>query len=76
MRHDAIVIGLGVMGAAALAELAGRGLRALGIERFDVPHALGSSHGATRVIRKAYFEDPAYVPMLHRAWSSAARECA
>jgi sarcosine oxidase len=69
MRHDAIVIGLGVMGAAALAELAARGLRVLGIERWDVPHAMGSSHGATRVIRKAYFEDPAYVPMLHRAWS-------
>ena len=69
VRYDAIVLGLGVMGAASLAELAARGLRVLGIERFDVPNARGSSHGATRVIRKAYFEDPAYVPMLERAWA-------
>ena len=69
VRYDAIVLGLGVMGAASLAELARRGLRVLGLERFDVPNARGSSHGATRVIRKAYFEDPAYVPMLERAWA-------
>lgn len=68
MRYDAIVIGLGVMGAASLAELAARGKKTLGIERFDIAHPHGSSHGATRVIRKAYFEDPAYVPLLHRAW--------
>lgn len=65
---DAIVIGVGVMGAATLWRAARRGLRVLGLERFDVPHALGSSHGGTRVTRKAYFEDPRYVPMLHRAF--------
>lgn len=64
---DAIVIGVGVMGAAALWRAAARGLRVLGLETYDVPHALGSSHGGTRVTRKAYFEDPRYVPMLHRA---------
>lgn len=64
---DAIVIGVGVMGAATLWRCAARGLRVLGVERFDVPHALGSSHGGTRVTRKAYFEDPRYVPLLHAA---------
>jgi sarcosine oxidase len=69
MRADVIVVGVGVVGAATLAELGERGARALGIERFDVPHALGSSHGATRVIRKAYFESSAYVPLLERSWA-------
>ena len=69
VRYDVVVVGVGVMGAAIAAELAGRGRRVLALERFDVPHALGSSHGATRVIRKAYFEHPDYVPMLHRSWA-------
>jgi len=69
-RVETVVVGLGVMGAAALDALAGRGGEVLGIERFAVPHAQGSSHGETRVIRKAYSEDPAYVPLLHEAWSA------
>src|SRR5213593_4151863 len=56
------------MGSAALYHLARRGKRALGLERFDIPHELGSSHGITRIIRLAYFEDPAYVPLLRRAY--------
>lgn len=67
---DVVVVGLGVMGAATLAALARRGVSAVGLERFDVPHALGSSHGGTRVIRKAYYEDPRYVPLLHHAWDA------
>jgi sarcosine oxidase len=66
--YDAIVIGLGGMGSAALYHLARRGLRALGIEQFEIAHDRGSSHGQTRIIRKAYFEHPAYVPLLHRAY--------
>ena len=56
------------MGSATLAELARRGVRALGIERFGIGHAHGSSGGDTRLIRKAYFEHPDYVPLLERAW--------
>ncbi|MCC6620574.1 MAG: N-methyl-L-tryptophan oxidase [Deltaproteobacteria bacterium] len=67
---DVVVVGLGVMGAAALQRLAARGLRVVGLERFDVPHAQGSSHGGTRVIRKAYYEDPRYVPHLHASWDA------
>jgi sarcosine oxidase len=66
---DAIVVGVGVMGAAALRSLAARGRRVLGIERFDVPHSMGSSSGGTRVIRRAYFEHPDYVPLLERSWT-------
>src|SRR5262249_42763599 len=65
---DAIVIGVGGMGSAALFHLASRGRRVLGIEQFGIAHDRGSSHGQTRIIRKAYFEHPAYVPLLHRAY--------
>lgn len=66
--HDVIVIGVGGMGSAALAALARRGVAACGIERFGVGHDRGSSHGQTRIIRKAYFEHPDYVPLLNRAY--------
>ena len=65
---DVIVLGLGGMGSAAAYHLAARGRRVVGIERFSPPHDMGSSHGRTRVIRQAYFEDPAYVPLLRRAY--------
>ncbi len=67
--RDAIVLGLGVMGTAALHRLALAGQRVLGIDRFAVPSAMGSSHGGTRVTRKAYFEDARYVPLLERSWA-------
>ena len=67
-RFDVIVIGVGGMGSAAAYHLAGRGQRVLGLERFDVPHEMGSSHGITRVIRLVYAEHPAYVPLLRRAY--------
>jgi sarcosine oxidase len=67
-RYDVVVVGVGGMGSAALYHLARRGHRVLGLERFDIPHELGSSHGITRIIRLAYFEDPSYVPLLHRAY--------
>ena len=69
MRHfDTIVVGIGGMGSAALWQLARRGQRVLGLERFDLGHGLGSSHGLNRIIRLAYFEHPGYVPLLRRAY--------
>jgi sarcosine oxidase len=67
--YDVIVVGVGGMGAAACYHLARRGQRVLGLERFDIPHAHGSSHGVTRIIRLAYYESPAYVPLLRRAFA-------
>ena len=66
--YDVIVLGVGGMGSATVYELASRGLRVLGLERFDIPHSFGSSHGVTRIIRMAYFEDPSYVPLLRRSY--------
>ncbi len=66
--YDAIVLGAGGVGSAAMWQLARRGLRVLGIDRFHPPHDRGSSHGHTRIIRQAYFEHPDYVPLLLRAY--------
>ena len=65
---EVIVLGLGGMGSAVLYQLARRGVNVCGIERFGVAHARGSSHGQTRIIRKAYLEHPDYVPLLQRAY--------
>ena len=67
-RFDTIVVGVGGMGSATCYQLANRGQRVLGLEQFDIPHTQGSSHGYTRIIRLAYYEDPAYVPLLRRAY--------
>ncbi|MFL5340475.1 MAG: N-methyl-L-tryptophan oxidase [Gemmataceae bacterium] len=67
-RLDVIVVGVGGMGSATCFELARRGLRVLGLEQFDLGHDRGSSHGLTRVIRKAYYEHPSYVPLVRRAY--------
>ena len=68
-HFDVIVAGVGSMGSAACYHLARRGLRTLGLERFDIPHTMGSHHGFTRIIRLAYYEDPSYVPLLRRAFT-------
>jgi sarcosine oxidase len=65
---DVIVIGLGGMGSAAAHHLSARGARVLGLERFGPVHQRGSSHGGSRITRQSYFEDPAYVPLLLRAY--------
>ena len=67
-QFDVVVCGLGVMGSAALYQLARRGQRVLGLDRFSPGHDRGSSHGETRIIRLAYFEHPSYVPLVRRAY--------
>ncbi len=68
MSYDVIVLGLGAMGSAAAQHLAQRGRNVLGIEQFTPPHDQGSSHGGTRMIRQAYWESPAYIPLILRAY--------
>lgn len=64
---DVAVVGLGAAGAAALSALARAGAKVVGIDRYAPPHAFGSSHGETRLLRTAYSEGAAYVPMVLRA---------
>jgi sarcosine oxidase len=65
---DVIVVGLGAMGSSTSYHLAKRGAKILGLEAFTPAHEKGSSHGESRIIRQAYFEDPAYVPLVLRAY--------
>jgi len=77
MTYDVCVVGLGGIGSAILAHCAARGARVIGLEQFARGHELGASTGRTRMIRKAYFEDAAYVPLVLRAyelWGELQRE--
>ena len=65
---DVVVLGLGVMGASAVHQLAGRGVRVLGLDANQRGHVLGSSHGRSRIIREAYYEAAEYVPLVQRAF--------
>ena len=65
---DVIVIGVGGFGSGAFYHLAKRGARVLGLDQFGIAHDRGSSHGETRIIRKAYFEHPNYVPLAKEAY--------
>lgn len=75
MDADVIVIGLGAFGSAAAAHLARRGARTIGIDAFDPPHTMGSSHGGSRITRLAIGEGDAYVPLVrrsHELWAELA----
>ena len=69
MHAEVLVLGVGSMGSAACYFLAKSGRKVIGLEQFDIPHEWGSHHGQSRIIRKAYFEHPDYVPLLERAYA-------
>ena len=71
MIYDVVVVGLGAAGAAALYELSQiPNLKVLGVDSYQVPHLHSSHGGFSRIIRKAYFEHPDYVPLLQEAYNS------
>ncbi len=63
------VIGAGMAGSAAAMHLARAGARVTLFDQYAFGHDRGSSHGATRLFRIAYFEHPDYVPILQRAFA-------
>jgi sarcosine oxidase len=69
-HYDVIVIGVGSMGSSACWFLTELGYKVLGIEQFDIVHERGSHAGQSRIIRKAYFEHPDYVPLLEKAYKN------
>jgi sarcosine oxidase len=70
---DCMVIGLGANGSSTLYHLSGTGKKVIGIDRFTPPHIYGSSHGESRIIRKAYYEAPVYVPLLQASYTEWAK---
>ncbi|MGL5867430.1 MAG: N-methyl-L-tryptophan oxidase [Dermatophilaceae bacterium] len=66
--YDVVVIGLGIMGSATVAHLAERGVRVLGVDAGPPVHGQGSSHGQTRIFRRAYWEGETFLPLLERAY--------
>jgi len=76
-KYDSILVGLGAMGAATLYQLARRGARVLGIDRYDPPHGFGSSAGETRITRLAIGEGAHYTPLVarsHAIWREIERQ--
>lgn len=61
---------MGSMGSAACYYLSKRGYKTLGLEQFTISHEYGSHTGQSRIIRKAYFEHPDYVPLMQRAYQN------
>lgn len=77
MIYDVAIAGLGGIGSAVAAHCAARGAAVIGLEQFKPAHDRGASHGKSRMIRKAYFEDAAYVPLVLRSyelWRALERE--
>ncbi|XP_054650657.1 peroxisomal sarcosine oxidase isoform X2 [Dunckerocampus dactyliophorus] len=74
--YDFIVIGAGVQGSFTAYQLATRNKKTLLLEQFTLPHTRGSSHGQTRLIRKAYEQD-FYTQMMNECyelWAKLERE--
>ncbi|MBT5020841.1 MAG: N-methyl-L-tryptophan oxidase [Planctomicrobium sp.] len=67
-KYDLIIIGGGGFGSSAAYYAARQGKKVLVLEQFERGHNKGSSHGETRVIRKAYYQHPDYVPLLQQAY--------
>lgn len=75
-RFDVVVIGLGGLGSSVLWQLSQAGIRVLGIDQFDPPHEMGSSHGETRITRLAVGEGEAFLPLVarsHQIWQEIER---
>jgi sarcosine oxidase len=74
---DIAVVGLGLIGAAALRALTARGADVLGFDPLGVGEPRGSSHGSCRVFRRFNFENPTYTALSERAhagWRSLEAE--
>lgn len=66
---DVAVVGLGVMGAMTAWRAATAGASVVGVERFEIGHDRGSSHGGSRIFRMILFEGREYVPIARRSLS-------
>lgn len=76
--YDVVVVGLGIMGTSALHHLSESGVSVLGVDAHGPAHRRGSSHGQTRIFRRAYWEGDQYLALLNRSyigWRSLEESC-
>ena len=67
VEADVVVVGVGSVGSMAAWQLASRGLRVVGIDRFTIPGPFSAYAGESRVFRMVYAEGGHYTPLLQRA---------
>jgi sarcosine oxidase len=75
---DVAVLGLGIMGSAALYNLRKNGVDALGFDPLLPGEQRGSSHGSSRIYRRFNFESPAYTRLSDdaaMAWAGLEAAC-
>ena len=78
VETDVVVIGVGSVGSMASWQLASRGLRVVGIDRFTIPGPFSAYAGESRVFRMVYAEGGHYTPLLQRArdlWRELEADC-
>jgi len=66
---EVAVIGLGLMGSAALHSLLRRSVDVLGFDPLTVGEARGSSHGSCRIYRRFNFENDSYTELSDAAFA-------
>lgn len=67
VEADVAVVGVGSVGSMAAWQLAARGWRVVGIDRFTIPGPFSAYAGESRVFRMVYAEGGHYTPLLQRA---------
>lgn len=67
LETDVVVVGVGSVGSMAGWQLASRGLRVIGVDRFSIPGPFSAYAGESRIFRKVYVEGGHYTPILQRA---------
>lgn len=67
LETDVVVVGVGSVGSMAAWQLAARGLRVIGVDRFSIPGPFSSYAGESRIYRKVYSEGGHYTPILQRS---------
>ena len=75
-RYDVVVVGAGIMGCAAAYHCAQDGKRVLILEQFALGHALGSSHGGSRIFRYVHdrVDDAREMPATFQLWRRLERD--
>ena len=67
LETDVVIVGVGSVGSMASWQLASRGQRVIGVDRFSIPGPFSGYAGESRVFRKIYAEGGHYTPLLQRA---------